>query len=51
MLGLMMWLGGACLFVPLGTCLWTAVLRLAAGIKLGWLKTPACIGVFVEWLG
>ena len=27
------------------------VLRLAAGMKLGWLKTLACIGVFVEWLG
>lgn len=39
--------------MPLGTGLWlkTAVLRLAAGIKLGWLKTLACIGVFVEWLG
>ena len=54
MLGLMMWLGGVCpFFVPQGTYLWlkTAVLRLAAGMKLGWLKTFACVGVSVEWLG
>ena len=54
MLGLMMWLGGACVFfVPFGACLWlgAAVLRLAAGMKIAWLKTLACIGVFVEWLG